>query len=158
MFRLATKEDKDEFIAWEYPDLYDFYNIDEKERKHIYSEDYWVKEDDEGNIFGFLCIGKEAQINTVDPSVYKDDALDIGLGINPKYTSKGYGESYVNEIIDFLDNKYKPDKFRLTVASFNERAMTVYKRVGFQLINLAISTDTGVQFYILERDNDGHII
>ena len=85
---------------WNYETPYDFYNmkndiddynelIDEKKRINYYS----VYSNDV--FFGFYCF----TMNSRD--------VEIGLGINPKYVSHGFGEKFVDACISFTN---QPDR------------------------------------------------
>ena len=79
-------------------------------------------------MLGYFCFGKSAQIPIDKSDVYTEDALDIGLGMKPPLCGKGLGFSFLNAGIDFAQNKFQPNKYRLTVASFNKRAIRLYEK------------------------------
>ena len=62
-------------------------------------------------------------------------SIDIGLGIKPNLCSKGLGFNFLCEGINFAKNKLLAKSIRLTVASFNKRAIKVYKRAGFEKVH-----------------------
>ena len=61
-----------------------------------------------------------------------EDVIDIGLGMKPDLTGKGMGRTFFQAGIAFAVEKFKPKTFRLSVATFNKRAITLYKNIGFQ--------------------------
>lgn len=62
----------------------------------------------------------------------EDQSCEIGLGLRPDLTGKGKGYGFLKAGIEFVQTKYKPDKITLSVAAFNQRAIKVYQKLGFQ--------------------------
>jgi ribosomal-protein-alanine N-acetyltransferase len=58
-------------------------------------------------------------------------ALTIGLGLRPALTGQGLGDAFLRAGLAFGAQKFEPSMFRLTVATFNRRAIRVYERAGF---------------------------
>ena len=63
---------------------------------------------------------------------YNDGVLEIGLGLHPDLTGRGDGLSIVMAGLSFATNKFAPRLFKLSVATFNVRAIKVYERSGFR--------------------------
>ena len=65
---------------------------------------------------------------------FKQDgsAIEIGFGLKPDLTGHGLGLSFISAGMQFARENYTPTEFRLQVAAFNERAILVYERAGFQ--------------------------
>lgn len=53
-----------------------------------------------------------------------------GLAIDPSFSGKGYGLQMMNEIIE-LGKRMDILRIELTVATFNDKAIALYERVGF---------------------------
>jgi [ribosomal protein S18]-alanine N-acetyltransferase len=65
-------------------------------------------------------------------SFHKQGAcVSIGLGLRPDRTGRGLGEDFVRDGMAFGARMFRPAMFRLTVATFNQRAIRVYERAGF---------------------------
>lgn len=60
--------------------------------------------------------------------------MSIGLGLKPELTGQGLGKEFARMSIDFGIQRlnYKGNTVKLMVASFNERAIKVYKKLGFE--------------------------
>lgn len=130
-----------EIVAWEYPAPYTVFNL----RGSILAaanladrEYYGVFLQDE--LVGFFCYGSSAQLTgKKEHELYQDKGyLDIGLGMHPAWCDGGLGVSFVRAGILYARQQGWTGDFRLTVASNNPRAFTVYKRLGFQEVGKII--------------------
>lgn len=94
---------------------------------------YHSVHDEHGGLAGYFCFGEDAQVPEGRRlGLYEEDALDIGLGMRPDLTGKGIGLEFVHAGLQFARERYAPATLRLTVATFNERAISVYLKAGFQ--------------------------
>ncbi|WP_139365727.1 GNAT family N-acetyltransferase [Shouchella patagoniensis] len=64
-----------------------------------------------------------------------EDELEMSLGMRPDLTGVGKGSSFLHGGLDFVRDKYHPKKIILTVATFNQRAIKVYQKAGFIIVN-----------------------
>jgi RimJ/RimL family protein N-acetyltransferase len=87
-----------------------------------------------GELVGFCCFGDAARVPGGD--YRRDDLLDVGLGLRPDLTGQGLGLALVQAVRAFAEATYAPAGLRLTVASFNQRAIRVYERAGFRVVNV----------------------
>ncbi|WP_163580537.1 GNAT family N-acetyltransferase [Gracilibacillus saliphilus] len=121
-------------LQWRYEKPYDFYNseVTEEELNERLDGSYKAIIDDEGNLFGFLCTGETAQIPVGHKfGVYKAKSIDLGLGMNPDNVGKGYGYQFGSFIINYIKENNPEVPIRLTVATFNNRAIHLYEKLGF---------------------------
>jgi RimJ/RimL family protein N-acetyltransferase len=58
--------------------------------------------------------------------------------MQPDLTGKGLGLAFINAGLDFAREQFQPDYFRLFVLTFNERAIRVYERAGFQQVRVFV--------------------
>ena len=92
--------------------------------------------DERGDLTGYFCFGEDAQVAAGKRlGLYEvEPALDVGLGMRPDLTGMGLGEEFVHAGLRFARETYSPPAFRLTVATFNQRAIRVYERAGFEIV------------------------
>lgn len=123
-----------EILSWKYDKPYDFYNsIDtEDSRKELLDGFYYAVVKENGELFGYFCIGTSAQVPIGHQvNAYRDNFIDMGLGMNPKYVGQGSGFFFCSFILQSIHKKYKGVPIRLTVATFNKRAVHLYEKLGF---------------------------
>ena len=60
------------------------------------------------------------------------DVTEVGIGLRPDLTGRGLGESFLNAQLEYAASRWQPATFRLFVAAWNERAITLYRRFGFR--------------------------
>jgi ribosomal-protein-alanine N-acetyltransferase len=112
--------------AWQYEPPYSFYDwtadaddlaelLGKETREGKYFSAYDAGEELVG-WFGFSCEG---------------DCVEFGLGLRPDLTGRGLGLAYLEAGLAFAGQRFTPSRFRLSVTTFNERAIRVYARAGF---------------------------
>ena len=135
---IAKKMDKElamEILKWNYESPYDLYNneLTDEAMGELLDGSYQALNDEHGGVFGFFCIGKSAQVPIGHNfGVYEDDFVDMGLGMNPRYVGKGNGYAFCSFIIDYIKQHHQQTPIRLTVATFNHRAIHLYEKLGFE--------------------------
>jgi RimJ/RimL family protein N-acetyltransferase len=67
-------------------------------------------------------------INEID---WKNSYCEIGIFLSEDYCGKGYGTDALRTLVDFIFNEMNLNKVMLNVYSFNDRAISSYKNVGF---------------------------
>jgi RimJ/RimL family protein N-acetyltransferase len=141
VFKPMTEEDARAVLSWRYEGEYSFYNSDpadpQEDVREMLDGSFFSATDEQGNLAGFFCVGLTAQVpGGWQKGIYRDSALDIGLGMRPDLTGNGLGLSFVTAGLDFLRRERSPHMFRLVVATFNQRAITVYERAGFHPVDV----------------------
>lgn len=155
------KIDADKIMTWKYEAPYNFYNMtdDQETLKELMDGTYFSAYNQDEELVGYFCYGKNAQVPAgTKANLYSDDSLlDIGLGLRPDLTGKGYGTCFLNKGMAFAENKYDIKGFRLSVATFNQRAATLYNQVGFVPKGLFVnkSGKTEVEFLVMEKLANG---
>ncbi|GGF95082.1 GNAT family N-acetyltransferase [Paenibacillus aceti] len=159
-FNKITREAAIVISKWEYPPPYNFYNMDPSEEglADLLNGDYYSATDEAGNIAGFFCHGLSARVSGgYRAGFYEDrERLDIGLAMKPSLTGQGLGRTFVQEGMSYLQQQLGRTRFRLVVATFNERAKRVYEENGFTPIGTVLSAVNGedVEFLCMVADRD----
>ena len=140
-------------LGWRYPAPYDFYDPPDDPHSDRYVREFMRPEwqfhvilDRENRMAGFCSFGPDGQVEGGD---YSQPALDIGLGMKPNLTGQGLGKDFFTAILVYANTRFEVDCFRLTVANFNERAMSLYKKLGFRPVSEFTDTRNGVKYTIL---------
>lgn len=140
---------------WIYKEPFSIYSMDESDSciNELLNGYYFSVSDKENNLIGYYCFGESAQVPAGNQFGVYDckDITDIGLGIKPNLCGQGLGFDFFNSGLDFARNKLSAKVFRLTVATFNKRAIKVYQRLGFQKIDSfeSISDNGKIEFGVM---------
>lgn len=145
-----------EIMTWKYGPPYELYNLNDNEetKNQFIKAPYYVLLNEKNDLIGYYSHGIEATIPYGD--VYKayieTDYLDIGLGLNPKYTSKGFGEEFMKQGLDYFSNRFNTTKFRLTVLDNNIRGRKLYHKMGFKVLHTFPSNIGQCHFLVMVKD------
>jgi [ribosomal protein S18]-alanine N-acetyltransferase len=121
------QRDADAIAAWHYEPPYSFYDWTAD------ADDLSLLVDAEardGRFFA-VCDGNGVLVGFFEFRAEGSDVV-VGLGLRPDLTGLGLGRQFVDAGLAFARERYDPVRFRLSVAAFNERAIRVYERCGFQ--------------------------
>ena len=122
----ASTETQEELASWRYPPPYDFYDGDVD--PVLNPERFYAARDEADDLIGFYYF----EPNPPD--------LDYGLGLRPDLTGHGLGLEFFRSGLAFARDEYGPRRVFLHVAAFNERALRVYERAGFQVVSSHLRT------------------
>lgn len=121
--------------GWTYEEPYSLYSMDGglDDISELMNGDYFYVLDYANELIGFICTGNSARVpGGYQIGIYNDELyIDLGLGLKPELTGKGYGEPFLINSLQFIKDEYDKSDVQLVVAAFNERAIKVYERVGF---------------------------
>ncbi len=152
-----SRPDAEAVSQWRYPELYALYSLDASDSEWLLTPDYNYHSvrTAEGQLAGYFCFGPDAQVPAGhELGLYESpDALDVGLGMRPDLTGQGLGRTFLEAGLEYASEKYKPARFRLTVATFNRRAVRLYESAGFRPVAFFQSprSNGALQFLLLER-------
>ena len=153
-YRPADEKSVRDFVKWKYEPPYDIYNCPpgEAEKAIRYNIDpgnnVYAMFNQDGRLIGYCSYGKDAQVPGGD---YSDEALDIGLMINPELTGQGMGTVFARDVIHNGISKYSPTNLRVTIATFNKRAIHTWEKIGFQSIQTFERDGDGMEFIIMTK-------
>ncbi|BAH42286.1 MULTISPECIES: GNAT family N-acetyltransferase [Brevibacillus] len=145
-FSILTQEQAENIaFNWHYDGEYSFYDM-EADKEDL---DEFLNPEERGDstfavtkeneLFAFLSISKVT-----------DRIFDIGLGMRPDLTGKGNGIEFVRAGINFIQSEFKPEKITLSVATFNQRAIKLYRKVGFKDVKTFMQDTNGSTFEFLK--------
>jgi ribosomal-protein-alanine N-acetyltransferase len=145
-FTQLSQEDAEAIAEWRYPEPYSFYNwtadvddLRELLEPTLRGEAYWAVKDDAGELVGHFSFKP------------KDErTIEIGLGLHPDLTGRGLGSSFLAAGLDFARQRFAPQRFVLSVVTFNERAIKVYERAGFVRGRVYMHSTAGREWEFLE--------
>lgn len=147
--RKMTRKYAVEILNWRYPAPYDMYNSEESEAEiqEFLTGGYRAIVNRDGFLVGSYCSKEAAQVpKGHEFGVYEGDYLDIGLGMNPELTGQGFGKVF----FAFILKQFKKNSLRLTVATFNHRAIRLYQGFGFTEVAKFMNGD--VEFMVMIQD------
>ena len=138
-----------DIVTWRYPAPYDCYDLAGAEPSFFLDpENGFFALVSSGTLIGFRSFGADGQ---VPGGAYDDSALDTGGGLRPTLTGQGLGRLAIMTGLEFGRRRFAPSAFRVTVASFNTRALRVVTSLGFRHVSSFAATTDGRSFEILVR-------
>ena len=99
-------------------------------------------------LIGFRSFGPDGQVPGWE---YDDSALDTGGGLRPELTGQGLGRAAIYAGLVFGRARFAPAAFRVTVASFNARALHTVASLGFERIGTFKAARDARDFDVLVR-------
>jgi len=154
-FRPLDEKSARTILQWQYEAPYDIYNVasSDPEATLRYLLDpqnaLYSIFGQQGQLEAFCSFGPDGQVSGGD---YSTPALDIGLGLRPDLTGQGYGSEYVNAVINFAHSTYSAEQLRVTIAAFNKRALRVWEKAGFQVVQKFQGGWEHIDFIILMKN------
>jgi ribosomal-protein-alanine N-acetyltransferase len=136
---------------WRYPDRYAFYNtslrpfvaimLAQSLYRLLSAPIYYTVVDEGGAIVGIFSF-----------LLGSSNTVEVGLGMRPDLTGqgRGVGLAFVLAGLDFARRRFRPARFSLTVATWNQRAMRVYERAGFVPVGVTRRKKLGRVYEALE--------
>lgn len=103
---------------WHYPGPYAIYDIQATALLGL--RIYYHALDEDGLLVGFYSF------------IARDDEVEVGVAMRPDLTGQGFGLEFLRAGLDYAREQFHQRRFRLDVATFNQRAMRVYERAQFQ--------------------------
>jgi [ribosomal protein S18]-alanine N-acetyltransferase len=140
-----------DIVTWRYPAPYDCYDVSDVEPAFFLdpANRFFALVAELDDLIGFRSFGPDGR---VPGGEYVDSALDTGGGLRPSLTGQGLGRQAIQTGLEFGRRLYAPLAFRMTVASFNTRALRVVTSLGFRQASSFAATTDGRGFQILVRD------
>jgi ribosomal-protein-alanine N-acetyltransferase len=132
-----------EIIDWHYDGNYSFYDMraDQEDLEEFMDSSNWPNK-------YFAVVDKNDELTGFFSFSFSNGKMSIGLGMKPSLTGIGLGEEFINMGIMFgiKHFSYTNDYITLDVASFNKRAIKVYERIGFKVIDYYNQNTNGGEY------------
>jgi len=151
-FRVLSREDAGQIADWRYSGEYAIYDIPVQDRAS--SIEYML---DPANgyfgayrgseLVGFCSIGPDGRVPGWE---YDESAVDVGAGMRPDLTGLGQGGAFLSQAFRFAESRVGQRSLRATIASWNERALTAARQLGFVPV-AAFHNPLGRPFTVLVR-------
>lgn len=117
-----------EIAGWHYDEPYSFYDMaqDPDDLAEFlepanWPDRYFAAYDVAERLTGFFYFGRD-----------ESGAVEIGLGMRPDLTGRGLGLAFMEAGLAFARERWGTREFTLSVAAFNQRAIRLYEKAGFQ--------------------------
>ncbi len=143
-----TPEYAADIATWRYPAPYDCYDLSGVAPAYFLDQanGFFALLSATDELIGFRSFGADGQ---VPGGQYDDSALDTGGGLRPSLTGRGLGRRAIKTGLEFGRRRFAPRAFRVTVASFNLRALRVVTSLGFSPVSTFTPGPDGRSFQIL---------
>ncbi|WP_404451527.1 GNAT family N-acetyltransferase [Virgibacillus necropolis] len=134
---LKSKMTKDlavDALQWRYEKPYDLYNneLNSEAIDEMLDNSYFGIVNEENELIGYYCTGISARVPAGNKiNAYDEERIDIGVGLKPNLTGKGFGSTFFSFILEDIVRTHPNIPMRLTVATFNKRAIRLYEKFGF---------------------------
>jgi ribosomal-protein-alanine N-acetyltransferase len=147
---ILTPEHAADIVTWRYPPPYDCYDMTDADPAVLTDPagGFFALAGDDGELIGFRSFGQDGQ---VPGGSYDSSALDTGGGLRPELTGRGLGRRAISTGLEYGRRQFAPAAFRVTVASFNARALTVVTALGFAAAGSFTGAADGRPYRLLIR-------
>lgn len=148
-----TPENAKRMINWNYDPPYDLYDLAPEHLPRLLNPDYRYHQvlNLSGELDGFCCFGEDARVPGGGYSEGEPKVLDIGVGLKPELTGQGLGNDFVGAVLNFAEDIYQPEIYRVTVADFNQRSLKTFQSFGFSICGHFTRDLVEVKYTQLER-------
>ena len=147
-----NEENARKIASWRYDESLEFYNhnlseIEETLQEFLDIENaYYSILNNRNELVAYCCFGADARVKGGN---YDVEALDIGFGMRPNLTRRGITLRIINAVYDFTKSHFSTTLFRVTVAEFNQQALRIYQKAGFEQVQKFQRVQDGMYFLVL---------
>jgi ribosomal-protein-alanine N-acetyltransferase len=144
-----THDQAEDLTSWRYPAPYGCYDLTgaDPDQMAAHGGGFYAVLDGR-ELIAFRSFGRDGRVSGWD---YDDAALDTGGGLRPDLVGQGLGRTVITAGLDFGRAEFAPPAFRVTVASFNTRALRTVESLGFVPLGRFDATRDGRSFDVLLR-------
>ena len=137
--RAMTAGDAHAIAAWRYPGAYAFYDADADpgDLAELLDPAQWGRR-------YFAVDGADGALAGRFVFKLDDDGIaEVGLGLRPDLTGRGLGLAFLEAGLRCAAQALGATRFTLGVAAFIARAITVYERAGFAIVDRYLHATNG---------------
>ena len=148
-----SEEIAHKIMDWRYQPPYDLYDLSENDLPGLLKPEYRYHQVFDGNmeLVGYCCYGLDARVPGGNYDIGEPAVLDVGLGMHPNLVGQGRGAGFLGAILDFGKDILSPERFRATIASFNQRSLRTFQGQGFQITGRFRREFVALEFYQVEK-------
>ncbi len=144
-----TREHAEDIATWRYEAPYGIYDMVGTDPSELLDPEVGYHAVMAGDrLIAFRSFGPDGQVPGWD---YDDSALDTGGGLRPELTGQGLGRAVISAGLAFGRARFAPEAFRVTVASFNTRALRTVESLGFERVDSFEASRDSREFEVLVR-------
>lgn len=144
-----TREHAVDICTWRYAPPYECYDMTDADPDSLLRPEAGFHALLAGDrLIGFRSFGLDGR---VPGWAYDGSALDTGGGLHPRLVGQGLGREAISTGLAFGREQFAPQAFRVTVATFNARALRVVAALGFQRVGRIDAAADGRSFEVLVR-------
>lgn len=127
-----TREHAVDICSWRYPAPYACYDMTAADPDELLLPELGFHSLLAGDrLIGFRSFGPDGRVPGWE---YDDQALDTGGALRPQLVGQGLGRTAISVGLAFGRSEFAPPAFRVTVASFNARALRTVESLGFERV------------------------
>ena len=148
-FEPINSETAQTVLSWIYRPPYHVYNeeparIDQLVQELLRPEyHYFTLAEGNDALVAYCCFGLDARVLGGE---YDEKALDLGLMVRPDLNGLGRGVEYARAVLEFARAHFPQRQWRVTIAEFNRRAQRVWRRLGFERVQIFAERGDGMLF------------
>ena len=144
-----TREHALDICTWRYAPPYECYDMTDADPDRLLQPEAGFHALLAGDrLIGFRSFGSDGQVPGWD---YDAQALDTGGGLRPQLVGQGLGSHAISAGLAFGRAQFRPQAFRVTVATFNTRALRTVEGLGFHRVGRFDAATDGRRFEVLVR-------
>lgn len=144
-----TREHALDICTWRYAPPYECYDMTDADPDRLLQPEAGFHALLAGDrLIGFRSFGSDGQVPGWD---YDARALDTGGGLRPQLVGQGLGSHAISAGLAFGRAQFRPQAFRVTVATFNTRALRTVEGLGFHRVGRFDAATDGRRFEVLVR-------
>lgn len=129
--KVMSEEDAKAVCEWKYENEYAVYNFSPWEEV---CKAGWDLSNAEKRDKSYVAVYKDNELFGFYNIMYREDHIELGVGMKPEMCGKHYGKTFMNLAIQTTEKRYPNMPIVLLVRPFNKRAIRLYENCGFKIV------------------------